>query len=175
MQDRNFTPVNSPSATDTKDWTACESPQSLELYITALDWIMLLRNIVMERYLTKCEINCLGWCDAKQFGRHVYVTAQIWYMSIKITRLHVKEGSNIHTQCIAVYCAQNPLNVCEYACKVKSFRRLNVLISSEGYCELLLTVRRVMCVSAAACSGSVQVLSVDPVSHFHTVRYKLTT
>jgi len=29
------------------------------------------------------------------------------------------------------------------------------------------------CVSAAACSGSVQVLSVDPVSHFHTVRYKL--
>jgi len=30
-------------------------------------------------------------------------------------------------------------------------------------------------VSAAACSGTVQVLSVDPVSHFHTVRYKLTT
>jgi len=30
-------------------------------------------------------------------------------------------------------------------------------------------------VSAVACSESVQVLSVDPVSHFHTVRYKLTT
>ena len=47
-----------------------------------------------------------------------------------------------------------------------------MLISSAGYCKLLLTGRRVMCVSAAACSGSVQVLSVDPVSHFHTVRYK---
>jgi len=31
-----------------------------------------------------------------------------------------------------------------------------------------------MCVSAVACSGSVQALSVDPVSHFHTVRYRLT-
>jgi len=31
-----------------------------------------------------------------------------------------------------------------------------------------------VCVSAAACSGTVQVLSVDLVSHFHTVRYKLT-
>jgi len=30
-----------------------------------------------------------------------------------------------------------------------------------------------VCVSAAACSGTAQVLSVDPVSHFHTVRYKL--
>jgi len=31
-----------------------------------------------------------------------------------------------------------------------------------------------MCLSAVACSGSVQVLSVDRVSHFHTVGYKLT-
>jgi len=31
-----------------------------------------------------------------------------------------------------------------------------------------------MCVSAVACSGSVQALSVDPVNHFHTGRYKLT-
>jgi len=38
----------------------------------------------------------------------------------------------------------------------------------------LLTCRRMMCVSAVACSGSVQALSVDPVSHFHTGRYKLT-
>jgi len=61
MQDINFTPVNSPSATDTKDWTACESPQSLELYIIAMDWIMLLRNTLTERNLTECEGNCLGW------------------------------------------------------------------------------------------------------------------
>jgi len=40
---------------------------------------------------------------------------------------------------------------------------------------MLLTYVRTMCVSAVACSGSVQVLSVDPVSHFHIVRYKLTT
>jgi hypothetical protein len=31
-----------------------------------------------------------------------------------------------------------------------------------------------ICVSVAAFSGSVQVLSVDPVSHFHAVPYKLT-
>jgi len=44
-----------------------------------------------------------------------------------------------------------------------------------GYCKLLLTGRRMICVSVVACSGSVHVLSVDPESHFHTVRYKLTT
>jgi hypothetical protein len=43
-----------------------------------------------------------------------------------------------------------------------------VSIMSERYCTLLLSSRRTMYVSAAACSGSVQVLSVDPVSHFHT-------
>ena len=31
-----------------------------------------------------------------------------------------------------------------------------------------------MCVSTVACSGCLQALSVDPVSHFNTVRYKLT-
>jgi len=31
-----------------------------------------------------------------------------------------------------------------------------------------------MCVSALSCTRTVKVLSVDPVSHFHTVRYKLT-
>jgi hypothetical protein len=31
-----------------------------------------------------------------------------------------------------------------------------------------------LCVGVAACSGSVEVLSVDPVSHFHTLRYTLT-
>ena len=50
-----------------------------------------------------------------------------------------------------------------------------MLVSSEGYCKLFLTCRLMTCVSAAACCGSVQVLSVDPVSHFHTVRYNLTT
>jgi hypothetical protein len=72
-------------------------------------------------------------------------------------------------------CVQNPLNISECASKIRSFGRLNVLIMCEGYCKLLLTCRRTMCVSAAACSVSVQVLSVDPVSHFHTVRYKITT
>jgi len=32
-----------------------------------------------------------------------------------------------------------------------------------------------ICVSAVACSVFVQVLYLDPLSHFHTVRYKLTT
>ena len=95
-------------------------------------------------------------------------------LSNKFTCLHMMEDSKFHTQCIADYCSQNPLNICEYGCKIKSFRRLNVLISSEGYCKFLFTGRRVTCVSAAACSGSVQVLSVDPVSHVHTVRYNLT-
>ena len=85
------------------------------------------------------------------------------------------EASNFHTQYIAVSCAQKPLIYIKVLERLKVFGRLNVLISSEGYCKLLLTGRRVMRVSAAACSGSVQVLSVDPVSHFHTVRYKLTT
>jgi predicted CoA-binding protein len=48
MQDLHFTPVNSPSATDTKDESACESLQSLEICIIALDWIMLLRSVVRE-------------------------------------------------------------------------------------------------------------------------------
>jgi hypothetical protein len=48
------------------------------------------------------------------------------------------------------------------------------LLQNAVYCKLLLTCRRTMCVSAVACSGSVQALSDDPVSHFHTGRYKLT-
>jgi hypothetical protein len=50
-----------------------------------------------------------------------------------------------------------------------------VLTCSERYCKRLLTCRRMICISPVACSGSVQVRSVDPVSYFHTVRYKLTT
>jgi len=85
------------------------------------------------------------------------------------------EDSNFHIQCITVYYAHKPLNISEYKFRIRSFIRLNVLIMSEGYCTLLLTCRLMTCVSAAACSGSVQVLSVDPVSHFYTVPYKLTT
>ena len=96
-------------------------------------------------------------------------------MSSNITRRHMLEDSNFRIQCITVYCVQKPLNIFECASKIKSLRRLNVLIMSEGYCTLLLTCRRMICVSAAACSGSVQALSVDPVSHFHTVFYKLST
>ena len=176
MQDFNFAPVHSPSATGTKDWTACESLQSLEFCIRLLDFIILLRNMITERNVTKCKRNCLGWRDAIQFGTHIYVTAQIWHMSNKITRRHMMEDSNIHIPYITVYYSQSPLNVSEFACKIQSFGRLNVLISSEGYCKLLLTGSRMMCVSAAACSGLVQFcLSVDPVSHFHTVRHKLET
>ena len=176
MQDFNFAPVHSPSATDTKDWTACGYLQSLELYITALDWITLLRNTMTERNLTECERNCLGWRDVLHFSTQIYVIAQIWHVSNKITRRHMMEDSNIHIPYITVYYSQSPLNVSEFACKIQSFGRLNVLISSEGYCKLLLTGSRMMCVSAAACSGLVQFcLSVDPVSHFHTVRHKLET
>jgi hypothetical protein len=78
------------------------------------------------------------------------------------------EDINFHIQCITVYYFQKPLNISERASKIRWFRRLNVSIMSEGYCTLLLSYRRSMCVSAAACSGSVQVLSVDPVSHLHT-------
>jgi len=61
----DFILVNSPSATDTKDGSACESLQSLELHITALDWFMLLRNTVTERNLMECESNCLWLRDAQ--------------------------------------------------------------------------------------------------------------
>jgi hypothetical protein len=85
------------------------------------------------------------------------------------------EDSNFHIQCITVYYAHKPLNISECVSKIKRFGRLNVSIRSEGYCKLLLTCRLLMCVSSAACSGSVQLLSVDLLSHFHTARYKLTT
>jgi len=59
MQDLHFTPMNSPSATDTKEGSASESLQSLEILITALHWVMLLRNVFMGRNLTEFEGNCL--------------------------------------------------------------------------------------------------------------------
>jgi hypothetical protein len=167
VQDIAFTPVNAPSSTDTKNGSACESLQSLELHVTALDWIMLLGIMVTERNLTECESNCLVWRAALQFGWHV--TEPSWYMSSKITRRHMLEDSHFHIQCIIVYCVPKPLNISEWESKIKSFRKLNMLINSKGYCWLLLTCRLTMCVS-----GCVQVLPVDPVSYFHSVRYKLT-
>jgi hypothetical protein len=41
MRDLDFTPMNSLSAEDKKDGSACESVQSLEIHITALHWILL--------------------------------------------------------------------------------------------------------------------------------------
>jgi hypothetical protein len=55
MQDLNFTPVYSPTATNIKDGSACESLLSLEIRITALDWFVLLRIMVTERILTEFE------------------------------------------------------------------------------------------------------------------------
>ena len=48
MQDLDFTAVNAPSATDTKYGSTCESAQLLEIRITALNWIMLLRSNVRD-------------------------------------------------------------------------------------------------------------------------------
>jgi hypothetical protein len=50
MEDPHFTPVNSLSATDTKDGTAGDYLQSLEIRVTELDWIMLLRSMVKENF-----------------------------------------------------------------------------------------------------------------------------
>jgi hypothetical protein len=166
--------VSAPWSTDTKDGSNCEFLQSLELHTTAMNWIMLLRNVVTERYVTECESNCLVWRDTVQFGRKGYVIAPSWYESNKNTLRHILEESNCHIQSITVYYTQKPLNVCECASNINSFGRLNVLIMPEGYCKLLLICRRMICVGVAACSVSVQVLPFDPVSHFHTLRYKLT-
>jgi len=41
MQELDFTPVNSPNAKDTKDGSAFESQNELEIFITALDWMLM--------------------------------------------------------------------------------------------------------------------------------------
>ena len=58
MHDLVFTPVNAPCSI--KDGAACESLQSLELHITALNWIVLMRNMGTERNLAECESKYLG-------------------------------------------------------------------------------------------------------------------
>jgi hypothetical protein len=129
----NFTPVNSPSATHTKDWTSTSSEflQSLKLQFNALDWFMLLRNMVTEINLTEIESNCLGWRDGVEFRTQIYVIAPSWYMSNKITRRHMLEENNFHIQCITVYYVRKPLNISECASKIRSFGRLNVWIISR--------------------------------------------
>jgi hypothetical protein len=76
MQDLNFTPMNSLSATDTKNGSTCESLQSLEIRIIALDWIMLLRYMVSE--------TILKFCQNEEFCRHIDVTAHSHSMSNKL-------------------------------------------------------------------------------------------
>jgi len=87
MQDLNFTPLKSPSATDINDGSACESLKSLEIRIIALDWIVLLRNMVRERILTEFEVNSLEWGDHVHFGRH-NIIAPRWYMADKSTEIY---------------------------------------------------------------------------------------
>jgi hypothetical protein len=83
--------VNSPKATDTKNGSACESLQSLEIRIAALHWIVLLRNTVTERNLTECEVNSPDGYHAVQFGRCVYITA----LRYSLTKLNVFECCKI--------------------------------------------------------------------------------
>ena len=60
MQDLDFTLVKAPCSTNTNGGSAWKFLQSLELHVTALDWIMVRRNMVTERNLTEGESKCLG-------------------------------------------------------------------------------------------------------------------
>ena len=82
-----------------KGWICLESLQSLEIRTTALDWIMLLLSVLTERILTEGAGNCLGWRDAIQIGRYVYVSAPSWYMRNKTTQRHMLQYSNLHSHC----------------------------------------------------------------------------
>jgi hypothetical protein len=96
MQDLDFSAVNSPNATDTKNGSACESLQSLEIRITALHWIALLRNTVTERNLTECEGKSPEGYHAVQFGRCVHFTALRYSLSNKIKRIRMLQDCNLH-------------------------------------------------------------------------------
>ena len=96
MKDLHFIAVNSLSATDTKDGSACESLQSLEICITALDWIM--RNMVTERNLTDCEGNSPEGCHAVQFCRHVYLTVLRYSVSNKNKLIRMLQDGHLHRQ-----------------------------------------------------------------------------
>ena len=60
IQDLDFTLVKAPCSTDTNGGSDWKFLQSLELHVTALDWIMVRRNMVTERNLTEGESKCLG-------------------------------------------------------------------------------------------------------------------
>jgi hypothetical protein len=100
MQNLDISVVKSPSATDTKDGSAFESLQSLEIRISALNWIMLLLKLVIERILTECEGNCLEKGDFMQLDTNVYDTALRYFLSNETTQLHMLQDSNFHSYCI---------------------------------------------------------------------------
>jgi len=121
MQDHHFTAVNTPSATDTKDGSACEYLQSLEIHVTALDWIMLLRSMVGERILKECEGIYLECCKFVQFGRHVYNTALRYCMSNEIKQRHILQNCNLHRLRVFFLYAQTALNMSAFGFKLNSF------------------------------------------------------
>jgi hypothetical protein len=50
MQNRYFNAVKQSSFADTNNGSACQSVQSQEIRITALDWIMLVRYLYGKKY-----------------------------------------------------------------------------------------------------------------------------
>jgi hypothetical protein len=56
MQDLDFSPVELPSVTDTKDGSTCESLQSQEFRVTALKLIMLL-NFLESVWYPACKVH----------------------------------------------------------------------------------------------------------------------
>jgi hypothetical protein len=82
MQDLDFTPVNLSSATDTKDGSACESLQSLEIRITALDWIKLLPSVDTERILKVGRLFQVRPCSL------VDISTSLYQVATCVTKLH---------------------------------------------------------------------------------------
>jgi hypothetical protein len=91
-----FTAVNSTNATTTKNGPACESLQPLDILNTALDWNVLLLNMVTERNLTECEGNSSEVYHALQFGRRVYFTTLRYPLSKKIKLIRMLQDCNLH-------------------------------------------------------------------------------
>jgi len=77
--------MNTPSATDIKGRPACESLQSLDIRINALDWITLLHNVV--------TYTILEFCQNVNYGRYDYITKHIHSLSNKTTRRHMLQYS----------------------------------------------------------------------------------
>jgi hypothetical protein len=94
MQNLDISVVNSPSATDIKDGSAFQILQSFEIRITALDWIVLLREMVTVRILRECIGNCLEKGDVIQLGTNVCYTA-LRYCLGKATPLQASTGPEV--------------------------------------------------------------------------------